>query len=155
MSEKAFRIHAKKRKGDEKVNCSCCTDVFDLLKKEDINAAADLRKIDNDCSSCMYEAAMLTEKDVLEAVITNELNEFEQLVVRLHWFSDFSYNRIAGLYGVSKETVRRYAEKAKEKIYTSMKYVVLYDTLIDGRQPVPDDFHFKIVRCIDGKELIS
>lgn len=130
-------------------------EVFAQYKTEEPEALEELRRIDKECSTCLYEAAMLTEKDVLEAVITNELTEFEQLVIRLHWFKNFSFNQIASVYGVSRESVRRYVEKAKAKIYNSMKYVILYDELLDGRKPVPKDFHFKIVRCVDGKELIS
>ena len=137
------------------MNNSCGADVIAQIESEDVKASAELRKIDKECSGCHLEAAMLTEKDVLEAVITNELTEFEQLIIRLHWFKNLSYNQIGSLYGVSKENVRRYAEKAKAKIYNCMKYIILYDVLLDGRQPVPKDFHFKIVRCIDGKELIS
>lgn len=137
------------------MNNSSGAEDFAQIKTEDMKASDELKKIDKECSSCLYEAAMLSEKDVLEAVISNELTEFEQLVIRLHWFKDLSFNQIAGIYGISRENVRRYAEKAKTKIYNCMKYIILYDVLIDGREPVPKDFHFKIVRCIDGKELIS
>ena len=137
------------------MNYSSGAEFFEKLKNEDVGAPDELKKIDKDCKDCLYEAAKLTEKDVLEAVITNELTEFEQIVVRLHWFKNISLNQIAALYGVPRENVRRSAEKSKDKIYRCMKYIILYNLLIDGRKSVPDDFHFKIVRCIDGKELIS
>lgn len=115
----------------------------------------ELRMIDNECASCLYEAGKHSQKDVLGAVIANELSQNEQLLVKLYWFRGFSLNRISADYGLPRETVRRTIERAKNKIYNSMKYVVLYDELLDGRQPVPKDFHFKIIRCTDGKELVS
>ena len=115
----------------------------------------DLRMIDNECASCLYEAGKHSQKDILGAVIANELSQDEQLLVKLYWFRGFSLNRISADYGLPRETVRRTIERAKKKIYNSMKYVVLYDELLDGRQPVPQDFHFKIIRCTDGKELVS
>lgn len=124
-------------------------------KAEDPKALKEMRKIEKECASCLYEAGMLAKKDVLEAVITNELSETEKLIVKLHWFKGYSLNQISNIYGFPKETVRRITERVKNKIYTSMKYIILYDELLDGRKPLPKDFHFKIIRCIDGKELVS
>lgn len=115
----------------------------------------EMRMIDNECAACLYEAGKLSQRDVLSAVIANELTQDEQLLIKLYWFKGFSLNRIANAYGLPRETVRRTIERAKNKIYNSMKYVVLYDVLLDGRQPIPQDFHFKIIRCTDGKELVS
>ncbi len=121
----------------------------------DVKGQKEFCMIDNECASCLYEAGKLSEKDVLGAVIANELSQDEQLLVKLYWFRGVSLNRISADYGIPRETVRRTIERAKKKIYNSMKYVVLYDELLDGRQPVPQDFHFKIIRCTDGKELVS
>lgn len=118
-------------------------------------AASEMREVDNECASCLYKAAMLTEKDVLEAVITNELTETEQTVIKLHWYKGMSLSQIGSIFGLPRENVRRISERAKNKIYTCMKYIILYDELIDGRKPIPKDFHFKIIRCVDGKELVS
>ena len=59
------------------MNYSSGAEFFEKLKNEDVGAPDELKKIDKDCKDCLYEAAKLTEKDVLEAVITNELTEFE------------------------------------------------------------------------------
>ena len=115
----------------------------------------DFCMIDNECAACLYEAGKIAQKDILGAVIANELSQDEQLLVRLHWFRGFSLNRISADFGIPRETVRRTVERAKKKIYDSMKYVVLYDELLDGRHLLPKDFHFKIIRCTDGKELVS
>ena len=125
------------------------------FRAEDPSAAEDLRKIDRECASCLYSAGLLAEKDVLSAVIANELNDTERMVIRQHWFSGNTFNSIAQQYGIPRETVRRTSEKAGKKIYNSMKYVVLYNYLLDGRNFLPESFGFKIIRCIDGKELVA
>jgi DNA-directed RNA polymerase specialized sigma24 family protein len=127
----------------------------DKFRDEDPAASGEIRNIDRECSACLYSAAHLTEEEILGAVIDNELSETEKLVVKQYWFSGKSFNTIAQTFGIPKETVRRIFEKAKQKIYNNMKYVVLYNYLIDGRKPLPEDFRFKIIRCIDGKELIA
>ncbi len=125
------------------------------FRTEDPGAREEFRRIDRECASCLYSAGLLAEKEVLSAVIANELNDAERFIVRQHWFADNSLNSIAQSFGMPKETVRRNCERAKTKIYNSMKYVVLYNHLLDGRNPVPEDFRFKIIRCIDGKELVA
>lgn len=122
---------------------------------EDCNASSNLRKIDNCCAACLYEAGKLASREVLDAVISNELTDSEQKVLKMHWFGGFSLNDIAQTYGLSRESVRRTEARAKNKIYMSMKYIILYDELLDGKKSVPKDFNFKIIRCIDGKELVS
>lgn len=128
---------------------------MEKFRTEDPNALEEIRKIDRECASCLYSAGLLAENEVLAAVIKNELNPTERLVLNQYWFGGNSFNSIAQSYGLPKETVRRTSERAKEKIYESMKYVVLYNYLLDGRNPLPKDFRFKIIRCIDGKELVS
>ncbi len=125
------------------------------FKDEDAVASDDMKKIDSECRGCLYSAGRITETDVLSAVIENELTETERLVVKQYWFRHRSFNTIAQSYGIPKETVRRIYEKSKKKIYSNMKYVVLYNYLIDGRQPLPADFNFKIIRCADGKETVA
>lgn len=122
---------------------------------DDAGVCEELCRIDNCCASCLYDAGKLTSKEVLGAVISNELTECERKIIQMHWFGGHSLNRIAQLYGMSRESVRRAEERAKNKIYSSMKYIILYDELLDGKKSVPEDFHFKIIRCTDGKELIS
>ena len=54
----------------------------------------DLRMIDNECASCLYEAGKLSQKDVLGAVIANELSQ-DELVQRFFAQQDFCGIRIA------------------------------------------------------------
>ena len=127
----------------------------DKFRDEDAAAQKELNRIDKERAACMYSSALLTEEEILGAVIDNELTENEKLVVKQYWFSGKTFNTIAQDFGIPKETVRRTFEKAKRKIYSNMKYVVLYNYLIDGRKPLPEDFRFKIIRYSDGKELIA
>ncbi|MCD7827312.1 MAG: hypothetical protein LUG85_02075 [Clostridiales bacterium] len=122
---------------------------------EDPAARGEFRKIDLECSSCMYEAGKIAVEDVLWAVIRDELTEQEQKTVILAWFKNEKTSRIAAELGCSAEKVRSCLKKAKSKIYGSLKYVVLYDNILGGRDKLPKDFHFKIVNCINGKELLS
>lgn len=115
----------------------------------------EFRSIDCECSACLYEAGRLALSDALAAVIRNELTQTEQTAIRLHWFERQRISRIAAVTGVSDDAVRKTVKRAEKKIYQSLKYVVLYNELIGKEDKLPDDFRFKIVRCIDGKELIA
>lgn len=118
-------------------------------------ASDDFRKIDCECASCLYEAGRLALDDALAAVIKNELTETEQKAIHLYWFEHQRISKIAAFTGVSDDAVRKTIRRAEKKIYNSLKYVVLYDELVGREDKLPDDFRFKIIRCIDGKELIA
>ncbi|MBO5934063.1 MAG: hypothetical protein J6Q94_01105 [Clostridia bacterium] len=111
--------------------------------------------IDSECASCLCDAAKLALNKVLAAVIEHELDCEEKCVIRLRWFSRMKISQIALMLNQNREHVRRTLKRAEQKIYKSLKYVVLFDTLVGTDDDVPKDFHFKIVSCIDGKELIS
>ena len=115
----------------------------------------ELKKIDNDCAECLYEAAKRATDDILAAVIENELTETERDAVKMYWFNNMKASAIAALCGTSAQNVRRIVKRAEKKIYTSMKYVVMYNFIVSGRDELPKDFHFKIINCVNGKELIS
>lgn len=115
----------------------------------------DLKRIDCECASCLYEAGRLAIEDALAAVINNELTQTEKSVIKLYWFEKQKISRIAALSGVSDDSVRKSLKRAQKKIYTCLKYVVLYNSLIGSEDKLPENFGFKIIRCVDGKELIS
>lgn len=119
------------------------------------NSADDYRHIDCECASCLYEAGKLAVDDALAAVIRNELTQTEQTAVRLYWFERKKMSQIALITGVSDDAVRKALKRAEKKIYQCLKYVILYDELIGSQDRLPEDFRFKIISCIDGKELIS
>lgn len=118
-------------------------------------AVNDFRSIDCECSSCLYEAGRLALEDALAAVIRNELTETERIAIRLYWFERQKIAWIAAFTGVSDDSVRKTLKRAQKKIYQSLKYVVLYDELIGRQDKLPENFRFKIISCIDGKELIA
>ena len=93
--------------------------------------------------------------DALAAVIRNELTATEQTAVRLYWFERKKMSQIALITGVSDDAVRKALRRAGKKIYQCLKYVILYDELVGRQDRLPEDFSFKIISCIDGKELIS
>ena len=128
---------------------------FGELEREDERQSAMLREIDCECAQCLYEAGKLTTGDVLNAVIENELTPAERFTVERYWFGGSSVAAIAEVMNTSRDNVRHILKRAQKKIYANMKYVVLYDYMLDGKKTLPEDFHFKIINCIDGKELIS
>lgn len=128
---------------------------FGDLEHEDERQAAMLRQVDCECAQCLYEAGKLSTGDVLHAVIENELTQAERFTVEHYWFGGSSVSSIAEAMQTSGDNVRHILKRAQKKIYANMKYVVLYDYMLDGKKPLPEDFHFKIINCIDGKELVS
>lgn len=115
----------------------------------------DFRSVDCECASCLYNAGKLALSDALAAVINNELTETERITVQKYWFDGEKISHIAAFSGISADAVRKSLKRAQKKIYTSLKYVVLYNSIIGSNDKLPENFGFKIVRCIDGKELIS
>ncbi len=119
------------------------------------SSASDLRQIDCECAACLYEAGKLAVEDVLAAIINNELTETEKEAVNRYWFEREKISHIAAVNGVSDDSVRKSLKRAQKKIYAGLKYVVLYNSVIGSEDRLPENFRFKIIRCIDGRELIS
>lgn len=115
----------------------------------------DFRYVDCECESCLYEAGKIAVASVLAVIINNELTDTERAVIQKYWFNREKIAHIASFAGVSDDCVRKSLKRAQKKIYASLKYVVMFNSLIGSNDKLPDDFKFKIVRCVDGKELIS
>lgn len=109
----------------------------------------------NGCASCLYEAGRLSALDVLTAVIDNELSETERTAVRLYWFRKMKIRQIAEFAGVAESNIRKTLGRAYKRIGSIMKYIVLYNEMLDGRTKLPEDFAIKIIRSNDGKELYA
>lgn len=152
QSEKktASRFSDKKLKG---------VDDLDIVSYGDFRLADtnndELRSVDCECASCLYEAGRLAVSDTLAAVINNELTETERTAIMKYWFNGERIAHIASCAGISDDAVRKSLKRAQKKIYASLKYVVMYNSIIGSNDKLPENFGFKIVRCIDGKELIS
>lgn len=111
--------------------------------------------IDNGCATCLYEAGRLSALDVLNAVIENELSETEKTAVTLYWFKRMKVKQIAAISGVSEWNIRKTLDRACRRIGSIMKYIVLYNEMLDGKTEPSCDFRIRIIRCDDGKELIT
>ncbi len=120
----------------------------------DEKSGNELMCIDNDCAACLYEAGRIATSDVLAAVIENELTPTEKKAVKLYWFKRMKISKIALETGVSETSVRKSLARAQNRIRKIMKYIVLYDEMLCGKECLPKDFNIKIVRYDDGKELI-
>lgn len=111
--------------------------------------------VNNGCASCLYQAGRLSALDVLTAVIDNELSETEKTAVRLYWFRQMKIKQIAEISGVTEANIRKTLDRAYKRIGSIMKYIMLYNEMLDGRKRMPEDFRIKIIRCNDGKELFA
>lgn len=125
------------------------------IRVSDERTSGDIRRIEYGCAQCLYEAGKIATRDILSAVIENELTDAERDAVRLYWFGGMKISKIAQKAEISSGCVRRLLKNAEKKIYGSLKYVVLHDYMLGGERELPKDFHFKIINCINGKELIA
>ncbi len=144
------RKNAAKRSEAMKTVTGC-----DFSMAEDKNSERALRRVDMECEICLYEAGKLAVEEILMYVIENELDEKEKTAVKLKWFNGMKTSLIAKETGLTPDGVRKALKRGKMKIYNSMKYVAMYNSIIDGRKQLPKDFHIKIINCVNGKELIS
>lgn len=130
------------------------TTFYGAVTLADTHSLNALQSIDLECSSCLHEAARLASADVLNAVISNELTPNEQRAVKLRWYNNMTPKQIAAQTGSDAQNIRNILKRAQRKIYSSMKYVVLYNQLVCGHD-APSDFRFKIIDPSSGKELLS
>ncbi len=63
-------------------------------------------------------------RQLVKTVIKNELNEEEQLLVKLHWYEGMSQSQIANRLGIDRSTVSRKFSKINNIIYEKLKYVI-------------------------------
>ena len=113
----------------------------------------ELFSMENDCAECLYQAGKLSAVDVLNAVINNELSETERRIVDLHWFRNMSVKNIAAASGISVTSIRKSLNRAHKKIESVMKYIVLYNEMLDGSKEIPAASDVRISIQKNGKEL--
>lgn len=63
---------------------------------------------------------------LVNEVISNELNEKDRELVRLHWYDNISATDIAEMLGVEKSTVYRRLDRITDTIYDKLKYAIQY-----------------------------
>ena len=68
--------------------------------------------------------------DIVRLVLENELNEIERNMAVDYWYKKMSIGDIAKKYHISRSTFYRGLDVIKEKLNTSLKYVLLYDESI-------------------------
>jgi len=113
----------------------------------------ELFSMENACAGCLYQAGKLSTNDVLISVINNELSETEKRIVELHWFKNMSVKHISAVSGISVTSIRRALNRAHKKIESFMKYIVLYNEMLDPKKELPRAFDVSISIKNNGKEL--
>ncbi len=128
---------------------------YGILTMTDKGKDDELSAMENDCSQCLYQAGRLATNDVLTAVINNELSETEKRIIELHWFRNMSVKHIAAASGISLTGIRKTLNRAHRKIEMIMKYIVLYNEMLDPAKEIPDSLDVKITIKNNGKELTA
>ena len=65
--------------------------------------------------------------DVVNKVMQNELTDLERKLATDYWSGEYSSGEISQKYNMSRSAVYRTIAHIKEKLQTSLKYVLLYD----------------------------
>ena len=65
---------------------------------------------------------------IVKKVIENELKDEEKNIAFDFWTANISANEIAKKYGLSRSATYRSIEKIKNKLYSYLKYVLIYDS---------------------------
>lgn len=65
-------------------------------------------------------------RQLVKKVIVNELDEYEQKLVDLHWYKDISKDEIATLLNIDRSTVYRHFDKINNIIFEKLKYAIEY-----------------------------
>lgn len=126
---------------------------YGLIKMADKRKDDELFCIENDCAECLYHAGRLSIIDVLTAVINNELSEPEKRIIDMHWFRNMSVKHISAVSGISLTSIRKTLNRAHKKIETIMKYIVLYNEMLDGKNKIPEMSDISVSIHINRKEL--
>lgn len=82
---------------------------------------------------------------LVKKVIENELSEYEQELVDLHWYKNISKEEIAKSFNVNRTTIYRHFDKINNVIFEKLKYALEY------RFGVEDDDAFKLI--VASKQL--
>lgn len=65
--------------------------------------------------------------DVVNKVMQNELTDLERKLATDYWSGEYSSGEISQKYNMSRSAVYRTIANIKDKLQTSLKYVLLYD----------------------------
>ena len=65
--------------------------------------------------------------DVVQKVMQNELTEDERNLAIDYWSGEYSLGEISKRNNITRSAIYRHIDSIKEKIETSLKYVLIYD----------------------------
>lgn len=65
-------------------------------------------------------------RELVKKVVKNELSDYDQMIVQLRWYENYSVIEIAEKLGVDRTTVNRRLEKINGIIYDRLKYAMEY-----------------------------
>ncbi len=65
-------------------------------------------------------------RELVKRVVKNELSDYDQLIVNLRWYENYTVSEIAEKLGVDRSTVARHLEKINSIIYDKLKYAIEY-----------------------------
>ena len=65
--------------------------------------------------------------DVVNKVMQNELSEDERLLATDYWSGDYSLGELSEKYNMPRSNIYRNIAHIKDKLQTSLKYVLIYD----------------------------
>ncbi len=65
--------------------------------------------------------------DVVQKVMQNELTDEERRLAIDYWSGDFSLGEISSRNNITRSSIYRHIDVIKNKLETSLKYVLIYD----------------------------
>lgn len=65
--------------------------------------------------------------DVVNKVMQNELTEAERKLAKDYWSGELSLGEISKRNNITRSSIYRHIDSIKEKLETSLKYVLIYD----------------------------
>lgn len=143
------QLFRRMHKRSEKMKCLSYGAIITTDKRKD----DELFSIENACAGCLYQAGKLSTNDVLISVINNELSETEKRIIEMYWFRNMSVKHISAVSGISVTSIRRALNRAVKKIESFMKYIVLYNEMLDPEKELPETIEVCITVKNNGKEL--
>jgi DNA-directed RNA polymerase specialized sigma subunit len=101
----------------------------------------------DDSPYTMNHQSKISLSDLVNVVIESELNEKEKTVITKRYFEGMKLNKIKSQFHISN--VYDVHKSALDKIYTSLKYVLLYNI---GNVGKFDEAYFRLVSDISVRE---
>lgn len=68
----------------------------------------------------------LSLTELLTMAVQNELSQAERDAIELYWFKGMSISQAARQLGINRATAGKTLERAKGKLYKSLKYAVMF-----------------------------